>query len=271
MTLLSAAGPLAGRTALVTGASRGIGATIAARLAAAGAALVITARTGEPGEHALPGSLAETAQRIRAAGGRVLAVQADITDPVAREEVVTRGTAEFGGVDVLVNNAGVSWFEPTVSYPAKRLEIVYELLLHAPVALTQLTLPGMIERRWGRIVNISSPGAMHPAGPPYRKLPPVTVYGMFKAALERFTSGLAEETYDSGIGVSCVAPEKLVVTEAAAYHGWDKKIPLENREPAAVTAEAVLALCTADRAAVTGRTFYSGRLLDRLGIACPES
>jgi NAD(P)-dependent dehydrogenase (short-subunit alcohol dehydrogenase family) len=262
---------LAGRTALVTGASRGIGARIAARLAAEGAAVVITARTAGRGEHPLPGSLAETAERIRAVGGRVLAVRADITHPAAREDLVRQGTAEFGGIDILVNNAAVSWFEPTVTYSAKRLELMYELLLHAPVALAQLTLPGMIERRYGRIVNISSPGARHPEGPPYRRLPPVTVYGMFKAALERFTSGLAAETYDSGIGVSCVAPEKLVVTEAAAYHGWDKKVPPENREPAAVTAEAVLALCTADREAVTGRTFYAGRLLHQMGIPCPAS
>jgi citronellol/citronellal dehydrogenase len=106
MTLPSAAASLAGRTALVTGASRGIGAHIATRLAAAGTAIVITARTAGRGEHPLPGSLAETAERIRAMSGRVLAVRADITDPDAREDVVKRGIAEFGGIDILVNNDG---------------------------------------------------------------------------------------------------------------------------------------------------------------------
>jgi NAD(P)-dependent dehydrogenase (short-subunit alcohol dehydrogenase family) len=259
---------LAGRTALVTGASRGIGAAIAVRLAAEGAAVVLAARTLHAGEHKLGGSLEETADRIREIGGRVLAVPTDITHEHDRERVLAAAVETFGTVDILVNNAAVSWFLPTLAFPEKRLALMYEALLHAPLALSQLVLPGMIERGAGWIVNISSTGARLRPGPPFGDVPPITVYGMFKAALERLTNGLAAETYDRGICVTCVAPEKLVTTEGAVLHGFDKRNGAANQEPPTVMADAVLALCTADRDAVTGRTFLSGPLLAELG--CPE-
>src|SRR5438132_14386400 len=129
-------GALDGRVALVTGASRGIGAGIAQRFAAEGAAVAITARTVD--EHpTLPGSLNETVQTIEAAGGRVLAVAADLADGDDRARIVPEVERELGPVDVLVNNAAAAMYMPNADLPLKRRRITYELNVLAPLDLAQ--------------------------------------------------------------------------------------------------------------------------------------
>jgi citronellol/citronellal dehydrogenase len=261
-------GVLDGRIALVTGASRGIGAEIARRFAREGATVVVTARTAEPGGSPLAGSLADTVAAIEAAGGKAAAVAADLSRSAEHEALVERVLADHGRIDVLVNNAAVTWFAPVTEFTAKRLDLMLEVQVKAPLHLAQLVLPGMRERRSGAILNISSRAAIHPPLPPSGRIGGGTVYGMCKAALERFTTGLAAEVHADGIVVNALSPNRVVPTPGTVFHHLTTEAA-HDAEPPAVMAEAALALCRPGDPPVTGRVTYSQDLLAELGIAVP--
>lgn len=254
-------GPLAGRVALVTGASRGIGEAICARLAMAGARVVASARTAEEGESRLPGTLQQTVERLNAAGADARFVKADLALAADRERLV----AEAGPVDVLVNNAAITYFIPVEEFPEKRFKLMMEVQVYAPFHLSQLVLPGMRERGGGAIVNISSPAGIHPKQP-YTGNRGGTVYGMCKAALERFTTGLAAEVQADGIAVNVVSPG-LVDTPGVAVHGLINDRTRDRVQPVEFIAEAVYRLAVADANVMTGRVAYAAPFLEELGIA----
>lgn len=262
---------LEGKIAVVTGASRGIGAAIARRLAEEGAAVVVSARTEEPSQHELPGTIRETADSITATGGRAIAIRADIADPADRRRLVDTTRAELGPIDILVNNAAVTYFQPVDGFPEKRFDLMFDVQVRAPFQLAQLVLPDMKAKGAGWIVNISSGAARHPEGPPYapRRGHGGTVYGMCKAALERFSTGLAAELNDHGIAVSALSPAGLVPTPGVVFHHLTDGVPEDRLEPPEVMAEATLALCTGDPRTLTGRVAYSRPLLEELGVPVP--
>src|SRR5207248_5732008 len=125
-----------------------------------------------------------------------------------RSMLVETVQKELGPIDVLVNNAAVTYFEPVLKFPERHFEVMFAVQVRAPFELAQLVLPGMRERRRGWILNISSRAAIHPQGPPFTSRPGSTVYGMCKAAIERFSSGLAAEVYADGIAVNCLTPSR---------------------------------------------------------------
>ena len=265
---------LQNKIAVVTGASRGIGAATAKRLAAEGATVICTARTVEAGGSAVPGSLAETVRAIEAMGGKAHALQCDVSNAVSRALMMERALMQFGRVDILVNNAAGAQFLPVDKVTEALLHWQFEINVYGPFDLAQRVLPGMRERNWGRIVNISSAQAEMPNGPPFlpndRYHGPL-VYGMTKVALNRFTAGLAAELEGTGIAVNGVAPVSAVYTEGvAALLSHDPSIrsdPLWQEEPVEAMAEAALALCLVDPAVTSGRTVYSLRYLEEIGRA----
>ena len=258
---------LDGRVALVTGASRGIGAAIARRFAAEGAAVAVSARTEVESDDRLPGTIHETVGAITAAGGRAVAIRADLTSAADRRRLVETVEAELGPVDVLVNDAAVTWFIPVADFPLRRFEVMFEVQVRAPFELAQLVLPGMRERGRGWILNISSGAARHPQGPPYQRPGRGgTVYGMCKAAIERFSTGLASEVYDAGIAVNALSPSRVVSTPGVVMHRLIPPGAEDQAEPVEVMAEAALALCSGDPRSLTGRVAYSQALLDELGM-----
>jgi citronellol/citronellal dehydrogenase len=258
-----------GRVALVTGASRGIGAAIAQRLASEGAAVAVTARTLE--EHpTLPGSLRDTVAAVKSVGGKVVAIAADLSDADDRARIVPEIEAALGSIDILVNNAAAAFYLPTADFPLKRRRLSFELNVHAPLDLAQAVLPGMRARHEGWIVNVSSATSKHPQGPPFD--PGIalggttTIYGASKAALERVTTGLAAEVHGDGIAVNSISPVAAVRTPGADAHiGEVMDARPEIVEPVEVIAEAALALATCDSATLTGRILYSGPFLKELG------
>ena len=262
-------GGLEGRVAIVTGASRGIGQAIARRFATGGALVAITARTAEEGQHRLSGSLATTAAEIERAGGRVLSVVADVSKPTDRERLVQTVERQLGPIEVLVNNAAVTYFEPVIDFPERHFELMFAVQVRAPFDLAQRVLPGMRERRRGWILNISSRAAVHPSGPPFTSRGGSTVYGMCKAAIERFSSGLASEVYEEGIAVNALSPSGLVPTPGVVFHGLTRGVPEDRLESPEVMAEAAYALCTGDPARLTGRVTYARPLLEELGMPVP--
>jgi NAD(P)-dependent dehydrogenase (short-subunit alcohol dehydrogenase family) len=257
-----------GLTALVTGASRGIGAAIARRLAAEGAAVAVTARTLDEGGHHLEGSLNATVAAIDAGGGRAVAIVADLTDADDRARIVPEVEAALGSVDILVNNAAAAFYLPTAEMSLKRRRLLFELNVHACVDLAQAAVPGMRKRGRGWIVNISSATSRHVKGPPYdrgHKLGTTsTMYGASKAALERFTTGLAAELHADGIAVNSLAPVAAVRTPGAEMLVGD----VLDANPGIVEeldyfVDAALVLCTCDPANYTGRVLSSRDVLDR--------
>jgi len=255
---------LEGRIALVTGTSRGIGVGIARRFATEGASVALTARTVEP-HGTLPGSLHETARRIRADGGHCLIFPADLCDPAARQALVEQVRADLGPVDILVNNAARAFYEPARSISEKRIRLSLELNLLAPYDLAQRVIPHMQEGGAGWILNIGSATCEVPSGPPFARFDVeagVGTYAMTKAALNRLTVALAAELHADRIAVNCLSPVAAVLTEAAVALGVIGDDA--QTEPLEDMAEAALALCSGDPQQLTGRLAYSGPLLAEL-------
>ena len=258
-------GAMNGKVALVTGASRGIGEAIAARFAMEGAKVVVSARTAEEGESRLPGTLGDTVARIKRAGGEAVLIKADLAQGAERERLVEEAVAAFGPIDILVNNAAITYFAPVAEFTEKRFKLMMEVQVYAPFHLAQLVLPSMRERRRGWIVNISSPAGIHPKPPYNRAGRGGTVYGMCKAALERFTTGLASEVHEDGVAVNVVSPG-LVDTPGVAVHGLINEATKDRVQPIEYIAEAVFQLAIGDPSIMTGRVDYAEPLLKSLGV-----
>ncbi len=251
-----------GKVAVVTGASRGIGESIARRLAEEGARVAISARTLEP-DPRFQGSLVETAEAIRAAGGEAVPIQCDLSKSDDRHRLVAGAVARLGPIDILVNNAAVTFLLPFEEFPEKRFKLMVEVQLWAPYELAQLVVPGMRQRGAGWILNITSRAGIHPVGPPFDPIHKggFSVYGTVKAGLNRMTTALAAELYDDGIAVNALAPWDNVATPGAAHHDLVSDFALEGPE---WMAEAALALCSSPPQQLTGRVAYSQPLLAEL-------
>lgn len=264
-------GLLDGRVAIVTGASRGIGAEIARRFGAEGAAVAVSARTAEPGASQFAGTITETAKQISGGGGTAVAIAADMSKPADRERLVAETVRQLGQPDILVNNAAVTYFTRVEDFTPKRYALMFAVQVEATFQLAQLVLPGMRERGAGWILNISSVAARHPTFPPGQFAGRGgTVYGMCKAAIERFSTGLAAELYPDNIAVNALSPTKVVPTPGTVFHHLTTEGD-PNSEPPTVMAAAALMLCHRDPHSLTGRVTYSQELLAELGVPVPRA
>jgi 3-oxoacyl-[acyl-carrier protein] reductase len=253
---------LEGRKALVTGSSRGIGRAIAQRLAAEGATVAVTARSLNPspsvrdGEtHVLTGTLAETVRLIEAAGGRAIAVPADLEDAEQRAALVDRVAGQLGGLDILVNNAGFADYSAIETMSDATFHRTVAHYLEVPFVLTRAAIPHLREEDGGWIVNIGSSTGLSPIRPfrEYNKTSGDVLYASVKAALHRFTQGLAAELLDDGIAVNAVGPSTAIMTPGAATllpEGYET-------EPVEYLAQTVLEMCTAPAAQRTGLVAFS--------------
>ena len=263
-------GKLDGKVAIVTGASRGIGAEISRLFAQEGAQVVCVARTLKEGDHILEGSLELTCAQIRESGGEATAIAANISLPEDCERLVEETKAAYGPADVLVNNAALTYFIPIKDFPLSRWLRTWSVNVHAPFLLSQLVLPDMIEAKGGSIVNISSSSAIGPGRAPYdenaRKDIAETCYGAQKAALERFTQGLALEVYEYGVSVTCLSPSVVVPTPGTLYHKLVSSMDDPKGEHPELMAKATLLLATEPQEKITGRVTYTQEILKEYGM-----
>jgi NAD(P)-dependent dehydrogenase (short-subunit alcohol dehydrogenase family) len=202
-----------GKTALITGAGRGIGQAIAFGLAAAGASVVLLART--------TAQLDESRELLRGQGvtaGRISVLPADLADEEDRGRAMAAALAA-GRVDILVNNAAtVEPLGPTAGVAAGDLRLAFELNVIAPAALTAAVLPGMTDAGWGRVVNISSAIVARPAG-----MVGGNAYAATKAALEAHTLNLAAELAGTGVTVNAYRPGGVDTAMQAWIRGQDPR------------------------------------------------
>ena len=211
------------RVALITGASSGIGAATARRLGMEGLHVLLLARRRE--------RLEALAAEIQQAGGSAQVITADLEQPEQRQAVYTQVSRDFGGLDVLVNNAGLGWYGYYSDMPMAILHEMMAVNITALTELTRLFLPGMRTRQRGHIINISSiAGGMPDQG--------VAIYAATKAFVDSFTTSLFRELYGSRVHASAVrpGPVKTEFFPAAAGREAGKPVPAERF---AVSADAV--------------------------------
>jgi len=270
---MTQAGPsLAGKVALVTGASRGIGRAIAQRLASAGATVVITARSMESAatsirsntERVIPGTLAETKALIEQAGGKAIAIAADLENPAERDSLVDRAAQAAGGLDILVNNAGYADYCRMEHMSLETFDRTIDHYFRIPFVLSKAAIPHMKAKGAGWIVNVGSTTALAPRKPyrPQQKAGGELIYASCKAALNRFTQGLAAELLDYNIAVNVIGPSTAIRTPGATDlipEGYDTEDP-------AYLAEAALALCYLPAAERSGLVTYSMHYPHHLNI-----
>ena len=259
-------GALAGRVAVVTGASRGIGEAIARRLAMDGASVVVSARTVEQSEHPLPGTITDTVNRIQGAGGRAHAVKCDVSRPEERKQLIEEAVDTFGPVDILVNNAAVTYYTPIAEFPDKRMRLMFEVQVFGPIELSQMVYPGMKEKGGGHIIYISSGAAFHPRQP----YPPGggrggTIYGMCKAAMERFSTGFASEVYEQNVAVNAISPG-LVATPGTVLHGLVNEQNKDRQSPVEAIAEAVCFIARSEPKQITGRVDHIQEFMQEFNL-----
>jgi NAD(P)-dependent dehydrogenase (short-subunit alcohol dehydrogenase family) len=254
---------MSARVAVVTGSSGGIGRAIARRLAEDGVAVAVVARR----DPRYPGTVEETVAEIEAAGGRAHGFDCDLSAPDQRRALIDQVCEALGPVEILVNNAAVSIMRPLSEMAPRHVALMFEVQVHAPLELAQRALPGMRERRRGWIVNVTSRAAIHPVPEAVNVFSRRdTVYGMCKAALERFTSGLAAEVYEDNINVNAIAPVNIVPSFGAGVHLDTHRHVIE---PPEVMGEAVRYLCDQSAPRITGRTLYSQSVLGEAGVPLP--
>ena len=239
---------LEGKVALVTGSARGIGAAIAERLAADGAAVAVNYSKSA-------GEAEEVASRIRQAGGEAIVLEADVGDWSQAKSLVERTAREFGRFDILVNNAAAIRFQPFAEIDEAELRLQLAVNLEGPIATTQAAV-ALFPKEGGRVINISSLAALHPVAGN-------TVYTASKIALEGMTRVCAVELGPRGVTVNVVAPG-LTETDAMRDNLTDDirkvmidRTPLRRVGAPSDIADVVAFLASPDARWITGQVLMA--------------
>ena len=208
---------LAGKVAVITGSSRGLGKNMAVEMAKEGCNIVVAARTERETDPKLPGTIHSTVEELRSLGVKAIPVRRDVTDGESVAGVVRAALDEFGRIDILINNSGVMSPGRLWEIPIKRWDLVTRVNVRGAVLCCQAVLPHMIERKDGVVINISSVAADQPGAGNIS-------YSLTKQALRQFSEGLAGEVKEYGIRVFALSPEGLVITPGTMYHRLPEQV-----------------------------------------------
>lgn len=260
---------LAGRVAVVTGASRGIGRAIATRLASAGAHVVLAARSVEKPTEGFAGTVHDVAEAIRAFGGTATPLALDVADEASRVAFVEACKRQVGTVDILVNNAGTPLYKTIDAYSYADIRNQIGMYYEGPLHLINLLVPGMKAKGAGWILNLGSSSVVKLPKQPYAEHLAYfgidALYASLKAADHRMSFGLAAELYEHGIAVNIVAPVRAVWTPGLENLGLEFGPDHPAIEKEEHIAEAALALVSEPPEVRTGVLAWSYQFLDEIG------
>ncbi|HET6263356.1 MAG TPA: NAD(P)-dependent oxidoreductase [Usitatibacter sp.] len=248
---------LKGRTLFITGGSRGIGREIALRAARDGANVAIGSKTAEP-HPKLAGTIHTVAEEIEKAGGKALPIQLDVRDENAVVEAINRTAKEFGGLDILVNNASAINLTPTLATPAKRFDLMFGVNVRGTFLCSQAAAPHLKKSSNAHILTLSPPLGMNP-----KWFAGHVAYTMSKYGMSMCTLGMAEEFRRDGIAVNSLWPRTTIATAAVEVH-FPEAILKASRH-AAIMADAAHLILTSDARANTGNFYIDEEVLKRAG------
>ena len=254
---------LRGKTLFITGASRGIGLAIALRAARDGANIIIAAKTATP--HAkLPGTIFSAAEEIERAGGLALPVECDIRDEAAVRAAVDAGIVQFGGIDILVNNASAISLTGTLQTPMKRFDLMMGVDVRGTFLCAQACLPHLQQSaRFNRnphILTLSPPLNMDA-----KWFAPHVAYTIAKYGMSMCVLGMAEEFRGDGIAVNALWPRSVIATSAIVMIPGAADEVARMRKPE-IMADAAHAILTRDARTTTGRFFIDEEALREAGV-----
>jgi citronellol/citronellal dehydrogenase len=252
---------LAGKKIFITGGSRGIGLAIAIRAAKDGAMIAIAAKTSEPNPK-LPGTIHTAASEITAAGGRALAIQCDLRDENQISAAVDQAAKEFGGIDILINNASAINLTPTLQTPAKRFDLMFDVNVRGTFLTSQAVLPHLQESaKAGRnphILTLSPPLSMKAKW--FRNH---VAYTMAKYGMSMCVLGMAEEFKREKIAVNALWPRTAIDTAALAMIPGVDTAACRTPE---ILADAAYIILNRESASCSGNFFVDDEVLASAGI-----
>jgi citronellol/citronellal dehydrogenase len=246
------------RVIVVTGASRGIGAAIAIRAAADGAAVALLAKTDNPNPK-IAGTLGETAEAVERAGGQALPVACDVRDSAAVAAAIGTIANKFGGIDVVINNAGALDLRPTASLPPKSLRKLLEINVEGPFAVVQAALPHLRQSVNAHVVNVAPPLDLSP-----RWVGAHVGHTVGKYAESLLTLGWAEEFKSVPIAVNSLWPATTVASTGMMVAMGEEAVRAQARSPQ-IMADAVHALVTRPASACSGHFYTDEQILREEG------
>lgn len=249
---------LSGKVLFITGASRGIGKSIALRAAKDGAKIVIAAKTAEP-HPKLEGTIYTAAEEIEAAGGEALPVVVDVRSEEAVENAVKAAVEKFGGIDICINNASAIMLTGTLQTPMKRYDLMNQVNARGTYLVSQKCLPHLLEAQNPHILNISPPLNLNPAWFKNHVAYTMAKYGMSMCVL-----GMSEEFKSQGVAVNALWPRTAIATAAINMIGGDAMMRA-SRKPE-IMSDAAYAILTKPAGECTGNFFIDDEVLAAEGV-----
>ncbi|MFZ1676361.1 MAG: NAD(P)-dependent oxidoreductase [Saprospiraceae bacterium] len=250
---------LKGKTAIITGSSRGIGLAIARKLASAGVNVVIAAKTTDP-HPKLPGTIYSAAEEIKAAGGHALAVVLDVREEEQIQNVVNETVSHFGGIDILINNASAIFLAGIEHTPSKRYDLMHQINVRGTYLMSQACIPHLKKSNHAHILTLSPPVDMDP-----KWFENHTAYTMSKYGMSMVMFGLAAELRPYKIAANALWPKTTIATAAVQNLLGGDALIKQSRWPA-IVADAAYYIVSQDPASASGQFYSDEEILIKNGI-----
>ena len=248
---------LAGKTLFITGASRGIGLAIAVRAAQDGANVVIAAKSSVPNPR-LPGTIHSAAAQVEAAGGKALPIKCDIREEDEVKAAVAQAVEQFGGIDILVNNASAIWLAGIADTPMKRFDLMQQVNARGSFLCAQACLPHLLKSANPHILTLAPPPSLDP-----KWWSPHTGYTLAKMGMSFVTLGLAGELGAQGIAVNALWPRTIIATDAL---NMIPGIPIERCRKPTIVADAAQVILTREAKGFAGHFLIDEDVLHDAGV-----